>query len=69
MIKPAALLLALVSVALLVRFDGDGILAHSDLVARALGVELRIHIAVQRSANVPVVPVVPVAPPEAPPCE
>jgi hypothetical protein len=62
MIKPAALLLALVTVALLVHFDRDGILAHSDLVTRALGVELRIELTVERSSHPPVAPVAPVAP-------
>jgi len=63
MIKPAALLLALVTVALLARFDRDGILAHSDLITHALGLELRIELTVQRPhALVPVVPVAPVVP-------
>jgi len=71
MIKPAALFLALLTVALLARFDRDGILAHSDLVTHALGLELRIELTVQRSHPpvVPVAPVVPLAPTTAVACQ
>ena len=52
MIRPALLLLALAALALLGRLDRDGILAHSDAVAHALGVELRIEVTVRRACRV-----------------
>jgi len=53
MTKVAALLLALLTVALVARLDRDGILAHTDLVTRALGVELRIDVMVHRPGSSP----------------
>lgn len=49
MTKVVLLLLALFTVALIARLDRDGILAHTDFVTRALGVELRIDVMVRRS--------------------
>lgn len=48
MIRPALLLVALAALALLGRLDRDGILARSDVVARAVGIELRVEVTVQR---------------------
>jgi hypothetical protein len=78
MIRPAALLLALIALALLGRLDRDGILARADVVAHAVGVEFRIEMTVQRArpgALPPethldcAAPDAPDAPVELPPCE
>jgi hypothetical protein len=76
--RPALLLLALVALAVLGRLDRDGILAHTDAVARAVGVELRVEVTVRRTHPKPAarpaipdcaLPNVSNAPGETPPCE
>ena len=68
MIKPAAVLLLLTALAVLGFLDRDGILARADVAARAVGVELRIDLTVQRVPVAPVAPVLPIAPSRAPTC-
>jgi hypothetical protein len=53
MIKPAMILIALIGLALLARLDGDGLLARSDVAARALGYEVRVEVKLQRARGVP----------------
>ncbi|MDH4350341.1 MAG: hypothetical protein OEY20_15425 [Gemmatimonadota bacterium] len=53
MTRSVVLLLALIALALIGRLDRDGILAHTDAVARAVGIELRIEVTVQRANPTP----------------
>jgi len=54
MIKPTAVLLLLLTLALLARLDRDGILAHSGVAARGLGLELRLEVKLQRASPSPI---------------
>ena len=53
MFKPAAILIALIGLALLARLDRDGLLARSDVAARALGLEVRVDVKLQRTRGAP----------------
>ena len=53
MFKPAAILIALIGLALLARLDRDGLLARSDVAARALGFEVRAEVKLQRTRGAP----------------
>jgi len=53
MFKPAAILIALIGLALLARLDRDGLLARSDVAARALGFEVRVEVKLQRTRGAP----------------
>ena len=53
MIKPATILIALIGLALLARLDRYGLLARSDVAARALGFEVRVEVKLQRTRGAP----------------
>jgi len=48
MIKPATILMVLIGLAVLGWLDRDGLLAHSDVAARALGFEVRVEVSLRR---------------------
>jgi hypothetical protein len=60
MIKPATILMVLLGLALLGWLDRDGILARSDVAARALGYEVRVEVKLQRTGAAPALACAPV---------
>jgi hypothetical protein len=50
MIKSAAVLLLLAALALAARLDRDGVVARSGVIARGLGLELRVEVKLQRTS-------------------
>jgi hypothetical protein len=53
MIKPATILMVLLGLVVLGWLDRDGILARSDVAARALGYEVRVEVKLQRTGVAP----------------
>lgn len=53
MTRPATIILLLLVLALLARFDRDGLLASTGVGARVLGVEVRVEVRLQRTRPTP----------------
>jgi len=66
--RSAVILLLLAALAIVGLLDRDGVLARTNVAARALGIELRVDVTVHKVARAPAVPAVPAVPAAPPPC-